>query len=452
MIAIQATEIEKDRDPDWYELIENLTESIRIPSVKAAAAEGSPFGNEVDHALRHALKCAERMGFRTCYGDGYYGYAEIGEGKEIIGILCHVDVVPAGDQSVWKYPPFDGVHAEGYLWGRGTLDDKGPLFAALYAMKKIAKAHSYLGKRIRLIIGTDEETEWGGINRYLAQEERPTYGFSPDAEFPVVHGEKGLLQVAVKYRNHNSNFQVNGGDAVNAVPERCSYEGASANLIEEILKKKAYPYQREDAKIIVLGKAAHASLNWLGENAISRMCSALALTEMNPLVSFVMEKINDDPYGKKIFGNFEDPESGSITITPGLISTREDEIQLMIDIRYPVTKSEEETLGMLRRAVNPYALDLEILTAKAPLYVPVNESIVIKLTEAYEEVFGEKAAPITMGGGTYAKAFDRFVAFGPLFPGEEDTAHCSDERISLKSLKRCAEIYHRALKKLLLSS
>jgi predicted dipeptidase len=287
---------------------------------------------------------------------------------------------------------------------------------------------------------------------YLAQEERPTYGFSPDAEFPVVHGEKGLLQVAVKCRGHNSNFQVNGGDAVNAVPERCTYEGLSVNLIEEILKEKAYPYQREEAKIIVLGKAAHASVNWLGENAISRMCSAVALAEKNPLASFVTEKIADDPYGKKIFENFEDPESGSVTINPGLINTREDALQLMIDIRYPVTKSEEETLAMLRSAMKPYALDLEILTAKAPLYVPVNESIVIKLTEAYEEVCGEKPAPITMGGGTYAKAFERFVAFGPLFPGEEDTAHCSDERISLRSLHRCAEIYHRALKKLVLSS
>jgi succinyl-diaminopimelate desuccinylase len=452
MNTIQKTEIEKDRASDWNELIEDLIESIRIPSVKADAQEGAPFGIEIDHALRHALECAERMGFRVCYGDGYYGYAEIGEGKEMIGILCHVDVVPAGDQSVWKYPPFDGVHAEGYLWGRGTLDDKGPLFATLYAMKKIAKEHPYLGKRIRLIIGTDEETEWGCIERYLAQEERPTYGFSPDAEFPVVHGEKGLLQVAVKCRGQYSNFQVSGGDAVNAVPERCTYEGASANLIEEILRQKAYPYQREEAKIIVLGKAAHASVNWLGENAISRMCSAVAHADKNPLASFVMEMIDDDPYGKKIFGNFEDPESGSVTINPGLISTREDGIQLMIDIRYPVTKSEGETLERLRGAVKPYGLDLEILNAKAPLYVPMEESIVIKLTEAYEEVCGEKSAPITMGGGTYAKAFDRFVAFGPLFPGEEDTAHCSDERISLKSLDRCAEIYHKALKKLVLSS
>lgn len=437
---------------DWNELLSNLTESIRIPSVREKAIEGMPFGTSVDRALRHVLECAEKLGFKTYYGDGYYGYVEIGEGKDLIGILCHVDVVPAGNEIDWQYPPFGGDQSEGYLYGRGTLDDKGALFAALYAMKRLTEKYRHLGKRIRLIVGADEETGWEGISKYKELEETPTCGFSPDADFPVVHGEKGLVKIMLRSPQACRSYNVSGGTVANVVPERCSYAGSAKNRILEHFIKQDIPFQHEGSEITAIGKAAHASINWQGINAISQMCSALTIVEEDQLARFVVDKIGKDPYGKKIFGTFEDVESGSVTINPGVIELDESGGKLLIDIRCPVTRNNEDLVQLLTTAIEPYGLEMEVMNIQQSLYVSKEDMIVQKLNEAYVEVIGKPAGPISIGGGTYAKAFERFVAFGPLFPGEEDLAHCIDERISLDSLYRCLEIYYRALEKLVLNN
>ncbi len=170
-----------------------LIELVRIPSVCDEGVGGYPFGKHVDQALRKALQIAGDLGFRTKYGDGgYYGYAEVGEGKEMLAILGHLDVVPAGKLTDWKRNPFDPAEKDGMLYGRGTQDDKGPLLASLFAVKALLDAGVKFKKRLRFIFGTDEETLWRCINRYKEIEETPTMGFSPDARFPIDLCREGI--------------------------------------------------------------------------------------------------------------------------------------------------------------------------------------------------------------------------------------------------------------------
>jgi predicted dipeptidase len=188
-----------------------LAELIRIPSVCNEGEGGYPFGSAIDAALRKTLEIAGELGFKTHYGDGgYYGYAEIGHGPEMLGILGHLDVVPPGKLDDWDRDPFDPVEQDGLLYGRGSQDDKGPLLASLFAVKALMDAGVRFNKRVRFIFGTDEETLWRCINRYKEKEELPGMGFSPDSRFPVTYAEKGLLQLRLEGPN-TSGIRLSGG-------------------------------------------------------------------------------------------------------------------------------------------------------------------------------------------------------------------------------------------------
>ena len=198
---------------------------VSIPSVIAEGQDGYPFGKAIDDALHKALEIAADLGFRVVYDpQGYYGYAEIGAGEEMVGVLGHVDVVPAGSPEQWEYPPFSPAEQDGRLYGRGTQDDKGPTLAALFAAKALLEAGVPLNRRIRFIFGTDEENLWRCVRRYLQFEEIPTLGFTPDSRFPLTYAEKGLLQVVLEAAN-DTELRLSGGNAFNAVPDTAVYQG-----------------------------------------------------------------------------------------------------------------------------------------------------------------------------------------------------------------------------------
>jgi len=226
-----------------------LIELVRIPSVCDEGAGGYPFGKSIDQALRKALQVAGELGFKTQYGDGgYYGFAEVGEGAEMLGILGHLDVVPPGKLQDWEREPFDPVEIDGMLYGRGTQDDKGPLLASLFAVKALMDAGAKFNKRVRFIFGTDEETLWRCINRYIAKEELPDFGFSPDSRFPVTFAEKGLLQLRLEGSNE-SGIVLAGGSAFNAVPDMILYEGERQDDLADKLDQLGFEYEWHEDSI-----------------------------------------------------------------------------------------------------------------------------------------------------------------------------------------------------------
>ena len=138
------------------EMVANLGRLVAIDSQLGTPEEGKPFGEGPAKALSVGLQIAEEMGFRTVNLDNYCGYAEMGEGDEIVGIAGHLDIVPVGGD--WSYNPFELTRKGDYVYGRGTTDDKGPVMEALYAMKLLRDSGVKLNKRVRLIMGCNEET------------------------------------------------------------------------------------------------------------------------------------------------------------------------------------------------------------------------------------------------------------------------------------------------------
>jgi succinyl-diaminopimelate desuccinylase len=423
-----------------------LVELLRIPSVCDEGGGGYPFGAAVDRALRKALQIAAELGFRTKYSDGgYYGYAEVGEGTEMLGILGHVDVVPAGKLTDWAHEPFDPLEKDGLLFARGSQDDKGPLLASLFAVKALLDAGVKFNKRVRFIFGADEETLWRCINRYKEKEEAPTLGFSPDARFPLIYAEKGLLQLTLESKNQSA-LRFSGGSAFNAVPDMMFYDGVLAEELASKLDELGFAYELKEDGVEVKGKAAHAMIPEEGINAIARLCIGLrAIGVESKAINFIAEVLGEDPYATQIFGDCTDAPSGKLKFNVGMINLGDKE-QISIDTRIPVIVSKEEIVVKLSAAAAKYGLQYKEFDWLAPLYLPKDHPVIETLMNVYHQYSGDQLSePISLGGATYARAFENCVAFGPLFPGELLTEHEPNERLILENLFLAMKIYAHAV-------
>ncbi|HHV25839.1 dipeptidase PepV [Anaerosalibacter bizertensis] len=448
------------------DIVKSTQEIVRIKSVEGEGKPGMPFGEGPYNALKYALDIAEDMGFKTKNLDGYAGHADFGEGDETIGILVHLDVVPEGDG--WTYPPYSGEIHDGKIFGRGTLDDKGPAIASLYAMKALKEANVSLNKKIRIIFGTNEETGWGCMKYYFEHEKAPDMAFTPDADFPVIHGEKGIIAFDLVKKIENNSCgdisikSIKGGNAVNMVPDYCEaiLEVKDMDYIENKLKnfkeKNDYDISIEEkdgiVKVIAKGSSAHGSTPEKGENAITYLMLFLGeILDCNcdicDFIKIYNEKIALKHNGEGIGCGFEDEVSGKLNFNPGVIKTEDGKITLSINIRYPIKSSSEEVYNGIRKELEGTGIELiEDDDEMKPIYVPKNDPLVEKLMKVYKEETGDlDSEPITIGGGTYARAMDNAVAFGPVFPGQEEVAHQKDEYISIEHLMKMAKIYAKAL-------
>jgi succinyl-diaminopimelate desuccinylase len=442
MRAALAPYLEAQRQP----MKAALVDLVRIPSVCDEGGGGTLFGQAVDQALRRTLQIAGDLGFRTQYGDGgYYGYAEIGEGEGLVGILGHVDVVPPGKLEDWDRPPFDPMESDGMLYGRGTQDDKGPVCAALFAVKALVNAGVKFNKRVRFILGTDEETLWRCISRYTEKEELPDMGFSPDAKFPLVFAEKGVLQLHLEGSN-DSGLRLAGGSAFNAVPDMILYAGERQDDLAKELDALGFGYTRRADGVEVHGKAAHAMEAEVGINAIARLCLALhAMGVESKAIRFVAQEIGQDPYATRIIGECADAPSGRLKFNVGKIDLGEVE-QISIDTRIPVTVPKEQVVAKVRAVAARYGLEYKEFDWLAPLYLPLDHFMIETLMRVYREVSGDTVSPpIALGGATYARAIDNCVAFGALMPDELITEHQPNERVILKNLYQAMDIYAHAI-------
>ena len=432
-------------------MTEAVKEMVRIPSFLVEGGEGYPFGRAVHEALQKAVDIAAGLGFRTWYdGAGYYAWAEIGEGEEMIGVVGHVDVVPPGNPAYWTTPPFEPDEREGKLYGRGAQDDKGPMMAALFAVKALMDAGVTFPKRVRFIFGGDEENHWRGIHRYLAREEVPTMGFTPDAEFPLIFAEKHILQVELTGPNDANAPVMDLGTAFNAVPGEALYAGPHQEALAAKLEALGFEYERTGQGIRVLGQAAHASLPEQGVNAIARLALALdAIGCQAKTIRFLARTAGMDYHAEAIFGRVEDEVSGKLTFNAGKLTITPEEERLGIDMRIPVTADVAQVTARLREVAASFGLRYGERASMPALYVPLDHPLVNTLLAVYREVTGDAdAQPIAIGGGTYARAMPNCVAYGPNFPGRPETAHQADEHVILEDLYRAMAVYAEAVYRL----
>lgn len=462
--------ISKFLENNKNDILNNICELIKIPSVSIENEDNSknPFGENCTKALNYVLTLANSMGFKTKNIDGYCGYIEFGEGDEILGIIGHLDVVPGGDG--WtKCLPFDPIIENNKIYGRGAIDDKGPVIAALYAMKYV-KDTIHVNKRVRLILGLNEEASWKCIEYYKKHEELPTIGFSPDADFPVIYAEKGFLNAFVESQIINdSNIKLKSlicDNAINIVPKHAEcilelynidideLENKLSNIItENNFHIKIETLDNNQIKIISTGVAAHAAHPDLGVNALSRLLILLnkiftAYNINHPIFNYIDSKINTTLNGELLNIDCND-ESGNLTLNIGNLKYENNILKIGLNIRIPVTIYSSIIKQKIADSILDFT-DISVYFAdeKPALYVPKNDPLVTTLCDIFNEVTEKNCEPITCSGATYARAFKNVVSFGCNMPGHIDLCHQADEYIDIDTLFKSIEIYIKAIWKL----
>lgn len=449
------------------ELIEELQQLIQIESVldEQNTSLEMPFGPGPKAALDFMLAKGEQQGMRIKNVDHMAGHIEMGAGDELIGVLCHVDVVPAGNPTTWTYPPFEGRIVDGKLFGRGAIDDKGPTMAAWLAMKMIQDEGIELNKRVRMIIGTDEESGFRCVNRYFEIEEMPTIGFAPDADFPLINAEKGIAHLVFtskgKLIGEQQLLSFQAGKRTNMVPEEAV---ANLKFVDSNTKEKFSQFLQQNILegtfntsekgiiIMIKGKSAHAMEPEKGRNAAVYLAKFLQTVVTSgqdaEFINFIVQLFDGDHYGSALQLNFEDDMSGPTTLNPGIVSFNENGASIEVSMRYSVTYPFEEKMTNAQHLMQTQSFTLDVAGNSLPHYVSEEDPLVQTLLEVYRKYSGDFSKPLSTGGGTYARVMKKGVAFGMLFPGEADVAHQADEFVVVENLVKAAAIYAEAIVKL----
>ena len=458
-------EVEKRKE----ELIKDTQELLHIRSLldEENSLPEAPLGKGVKEALDFMLNLGEKDGFISKNVGNLAGHLEFGQGKELLGILCHVDVVPEGDG--WTSGPFDAEIRDGKIFARGALDDKGPTMAAYYAMKIVKELGLPLKKRVRMIVGTDEESNWRCVDHYFKNEEMPTLGFAPDADFPIINAEKGISDFDLVQDKQNvpaeeariEVLQFASGRRYNMVPDF-----ATASLIvhqeqneiiqrfEDFMKQAGLEKQcHVDNGVLVLevkGVSAHGMEPNNGKNAglhLGEFLSQLNTdTNAAQYFKFLSKYFVSDSRGVNLGVAYSDEVSGDLTINAGKLTySRENGGKIGLNLRYPVTSKMEDTKAVLEDLVVKEKFHIDNFSDSKPHYVDESDFLIQTLKKVYEEQTGDKAELIAIGGGTYARSLKSGVAFGPLFPGRPDIAHQKDEYIYIEDLLRATAIYAQAI-------
>ena len=438
------------------EMLKSLERLVKYNSVEGEALPGMPFGTEPAACLKEALTMAEEMGFSVKNMDNYCGYAEMGEGEEIIGLVAHLDIVPAG--SGWDTDPFTLTRKGERVYGRGVSDDKGAAVASLYAMKLVKEMGIPLNKRVRLLLGTNEETGSKCMEYYAEHGEPITCGFTPDGYFPGIYGEKGHCTMTA-YSKNTRILDLEGGFVTNAVCDHCvvklpAGEVDAAALKEALTKAPVKHFElKEEGNALVLevqGAAAHASTPLLGVNAASYAMKALKEAGFrDDFVEFYNSRIGTGCDGEGIGLKIGDAY-GDLTLNNGIVRMKDGVISCTIDIRYPVTYTPEK----IRELCAPYLEDgqgrIEIGEVGQPLFYDRNSDLVKNLHAAYREITGDtEREPMVIGGGTYAKSVPGIIAFGCEFPDTDNHIHDRNESLSLAEWRCQVAIYVEAIRRLL---
>ncbi|MCC4404670.1 dipeptidase [Limosilactobacillus reuteri] len=428
--------------------VKTLERLISVPSYNQPAEEGAPFGKGIRNALDEMMKICDELSFKTYEDpDGYYGYAEVGSGDKIFGVICHLDTVPAGDLGKWKHNPFKGTVINDAVYGRGSQDDKGPGIAALYAVKALMDQGYHFNQRIRFIYGTDEEILWRGIAEYNKKEAPIDSGISPDAEFPLIYAEKGLQQ-SYLVGPGTDQLKLNLKNAFNAVPDSAVYDGPKQDEVKVALDKHGFEYTSDDNSITVIGKFVHAMMAPKGTNAVLRLAIALDdVFDFKPL-DFIGKLFKEGATGSNVLGDVRD-ESGQLTFNISSLEINENETRMQIDLRIPVTVDRDNLLAKLSKQVAAYDLKYVHFDYLAPLYVPKDSKLVRTLMKVYKEQTGDvDAEPQISGGATFARTMNNCVAFGGMLPTTPDYMHQANEQWPLSDMYKAMEIYAQAIKKL----
>ena len=448
------------------DLLKDLFDLLSVRSILGTdITEETPFGSGPREALDLILSFGKRDGYKTKLVENKAGHIEVGEGEELFGILGHVDVVPVVEAD-WTSHPFKPEIRDGKIFARGSLDDKGPTMAAYYAVKLLDKLGVKWNKRVRVIVGSDEETGFRCVEAYFKHEEQPASGFTPDAMFPLVYAEKAraTFDHKLKFVDEDGQYnyklvKFNGGQVLNMViaSAKAELEGEVSDIkgkFENFLAQEKLEGEVEvenTIKLTLKGKAAHGSTPQYGINGATKLAEFLSTLGLDNngknFVNYIVEKLANDPFGEKLGINYVDDEMGEATYNYGILEyDLERKIGVVsTDCRHPKKFDLVDRLN----GINVDNIDIEVTSTKEAHYVPKDDELVTTLMDVYRKHTGDtKNDAFVLGGGTYARCLKKGVAFGLLFPGKEDTMHQANEYLEVEDLLLATAIYAEGIYKL----
>lgn len=452
-------------DEHTEEYVADLAKLIAVPSVAdPGVAEGPfPFGENSAKALAAAQKLAESYGFLVENRDNFCLVAHVGEGEEKVGLFGHLDVVPVG--AGWSYPPFALTREGDFMIGRGVMDDKGPLWASVFAVRCLKELDLLPKRAIEIFMGGDEECGMEDVKHYKETSAAlPVVSFTPDADFPLCHGEKGIMRFVLNIPNENSNVVAfDGGTVRNIVADHAeltlsgvSFEEAAAKIGENERVKVAAA--GDLVKLIATGRAVHASMPDNGINAIALAANAALdaglLNEGGKKALSFVAKTLSDCHGAAIGVPLEDEPSGKLSHVGGVIRTEKESLALSIDIRYPVTKNGGDVIAAIKAVVEPAGVSVSDFTDSHSIYIAADSALVKTCMDTINGVFHRDWKPYTMGGGTYARNLPNAYALGPEDPEFRPFGpfrggvHQDDEVAPLSLFVKTMKVYARLLLRL----
>ncbi len=443
------SEIEKEKE----NLINDLAALVSYPSVQddSTAKENQPFGKANRDVLDAMLAIGKRDGFDTADVDGYAGHIDIGAGEKTFGVLGHLDVVPVNDIG-WDSDPFVMKRDNEILYGRGVVDDKGALLAGYYACKIINRMNLDTKMKMRVIFGCNEELGSKCVKHYFTKMPFPEMGFTPDASFPVVYGEKAMATVNITGTVANQGLiSMFAGKRANIVPEEviAIVEGNYKDYLKsfnDFLERNHLDGTCEEegnhTRLILKGKSAHASLPHEGRNAISYLALYLVNEIDNDLIKLIADNMSDyNGIGLKINHT---GLMGDLTMNVGVVGYKDKQLNLTLDIRASHEIDFNKMSDQIKKITASHLLEAKITTTPG-LYVDPESELITKLHQAYQEVTRKDDHPQTMGGGTYAKSMPNCVAFGIEFEGYDYKIHGNNENVPVEHLMIATEIYCKAI-------
>lgn len=430
----------------------------------ANLSQDIPYGKGPREVLDEALTIGQSKGFAVKDFKGRAGRIEMGTKGEIVGILTHLDVVPPGEG--WNTDPFVPVVKNGYLHGRGVIDDKGPTIAALLAMELVRQEISDMNRRVHLIMGCNEETGMDCMHYYVENvPDLPILGVTPDNSFPVIFGEKGILRASFSGLYRGPVPSMHAGIRPNVVPnlaeasvltgtcDQTTLEHAFACFLQENHLTGKIEVGDDVCNLIINGVSCHsqqpedgvnaasAMLRCVGELFDDRMCRALGA---------LFTPCDGSGLGIAVTGQ----HMKSLTCSLGLLSIEDWKVSATVDIRYPNECTDSMLMEKIRTRLEREDISLTVHqnSDTPPLFIPPDDPFIQLLLSAYQEVTGDMQTPpgIT-GGGTYARLFDRHVAFGPIFPQQTSpdagvgTLHQPNEAMKVDELVMLCAIYAKLI-------
>lgn len=430
-------------------VLRDIGRLVAIDSVMGEEKPGMPFGEGPAQALKLGLEIAGELGLEAHNCEDRMGYAQVGQGTDYLATITHLDVVPSVG---WAEDPFTLRRREGYIIGRGVMDDKGPSVLCLYALKYLKDSGMPLRYPVRALLGINEENHMADLDYYLANYKAPLFCFSPDADFPLCNGEKGIFHgKVVSWLPMKRVKDIRGGVAANVIPDQAEawVEAEKLSSTERVTAQREGDCWHLTAK----GIGGHASAPEGTVNAIGVLVDYIReqgiLSGAEEDFFYGLQRLHSDPYGVNLGLDTEDMIFTPLTIVGGVIGMEDGHVFQTVDCRYPTTSSGQDIVAQLTGNWGELA-QVHVLSDDKPFYMALDNPAVQVCVDTYNAVTGEQAQPYTIGGGTYARHFPNAVSFGPEHPERPapDFAgpiHGVDEAANIDWLMEALQIYILAL-------